>query len=367
MAISTLLSNWEEPDYRWKNTNSLHEMYCAGHLIEAGLAHRTATGSPFLFDVGRRFGDHILSLFGPGKRETYPGHQELELAFAALSKATDNSDYAELAQWMILTRGSRPSPYEAEINDPEVKRLASAAADLYFKNGQYEGGYSQDHKPLIESDRAVGHAVRAMYYYCGAVDCCYGSPGVSSALDSIWENLISKQMYITGGIGSSGSNEGFTVDYDLPNLNAYAETCAGIGLVFWAWRMHLATGKAVYIDVLERALYNAVLSGISLSTDHYFYDNPLESRGANVRQAWFSCACCPPNLARLLFSVQQYAISLRGEAAYLNIPLAGVYKVGGGDLKITSRYPWRGDFSLRFNGAGSLIVKVRKPEWCVGG
>jgi DUF1680 family protein len=188
-----------------------------------------------------------------------------------------------------------------------------------------------------------------------------------TALATIWDGLVSKRMYVTGGIGSSGRNEGFTDDYDLPNLDAYAETCAAIGLVYWAWRMFLVHRDSRYVDVLERALYNAVLSGVSLECDRYFYDNPLESDGRHERAPWFTCACCPPNIARLVMSVSQYALARSSDAAYVALPLSGEYDCGCARLSVSGNYPWSGDYGLRVDEADGLrVVALRVPEWSQG-
>ena len=355
------------PHMRWKSQNALHEMYCIGHLIEAGVAHYEATGDARLLDVGRRAADHVMSVFGPGKRLGYPDHQEIELAMVRLSHAIGDKKYAEYAAWLIGVRGSRPSPFEAELEDPEVVALTPGVRPLYVKDGRYDGAYAQDDLPLARQTRAVGHAVRAVYFYSGAVDTLAGDGPTMTALETIWDGLVSKRMYVTGGIGSSGRNEGFTDDYDLPNLDAYAETCAAIGLVYWAWRMFLVHRESRYIDVLERALYNAVLSGVSLECDRYFYDNPLESDGRHERAPWFTCACCPPNIARLVMSVSQYALASSSDAAYVALPLSGEYDCGCTRLSVSGKYPWSGDYGLRVEEvSGLLTVALRVPEWSQG-
>ncbi|MEX2242359.1 MAG: beta-L-arabinofuranosidase domain-containing protein [Fimbriimonadaceae bacterium] len=352
------------PDMRWKSLNALHEMYCIGHLIEAGVAHHEATGDARLLEVGRRAADHVMSVFGPGKRPGYPDHQEIELAMVRLSDAVGDEKYARYAGRLIAARGSRPSPFEAELDDPEVVALTPGVKPLYVKDGGYDGAYAQDDLPLAKQTRAVGHAVRAVYFYSGAVDTLEDDLPTMSALATIWDGLVSKRMYVTGGIGSSGRNEGFTDDYDLPNMDAYAETCAAIGLVYWAWRMFLVHRQSRYVDVLERALYNAVLSGVSLECDRYFYDNPLESDGRHERAPWFTCACCPPNIARLVLSVSQYALARSSDAVYVALPLSGEYDCGCARLSVSGNYPWSGDYELRVDEADGLrVVALREPEW----
>ena len=355
------------PEHRWRNLNGMHEMYCAGHLIEAGVAYYSATGERKLMDVGVRFADHVMSIFGPGKKLGYPGHQELELALVRLAGATGEQKYAEFAKWLTQARGTRPSPFEKELADSEVSGLLDGVAPLYIKNGKYDGAYAQDDVPLARQDRAVGHSVRAMYYYCGAVDCLGDDPPTMDAVKKIWDGLVSKQMYVTGGIGSSHRNEGFTIDYDLPNVDAYAETCAAIGLVFWGWRMYLLTGDTKYVDTLERALYNAVMSGVSADGKRYFYENPLESDGRHSRKPWYECACCPPNIARLVMSIGQYAVAASDCEISVAMPLAGRYETDCGTLSIKSNYPWGGSYILTVEKADGLKrVSLRRPEWADG-
>ncbi len=352
------------PGKQWKSLSAMHEMYCAGHLIEAGVALFDATGESRLLDAGRRFADHIMSVFGPSGRFGYPGHQELEIALVRLSSLTGEGKYADFARWLVLSRGRSPSPFEAELGDPEVCALSPGVRALFVKDGSYDGAYAQDDVPLVEQTRAVGHAVRAMYLYCGALDCMGGDSALLGALSRIWEGLVSGQMYVTGGIGSSERNEGFTSNYDLPNLDAYAETCAAVGLVMWAWRMHLATGSSQYVDVLERALFNSVLSGVSFSCDRYFYKNPLESDGRHSRKPFYACACCPPNVARQLLSVGQMAVcSGEGEIS-IAMPVAGTYVAGSATVDIESGYPWSGGFVVRLSevsGLNRLLLRV--PDW----
>jgi len=337
-------------------------------LIEAAVAHKEATGKARLLDTGRRAADCLVSVFGPGLRLGYPDHQESELALVRLAGATGEAKYREYAAWQTRARGSRPSSFEAELADPEVVALTPGVKPLYVKNGVYDGAYAQDDVPLVDQTRPVGHAVRAMYFYCGAVDSLGDDVPTMSALERIWTALVSRRMYVTGGIGSSGRNEGFTDDYDLPNLDAYAETCAGIGLVFWAWRMFLHSCNGRYVDVMERALYNAVLSGVSLKCDRYFYDNPLESEGRHERAAWFSCACCPPNIARLLMSIGQYVVGEGDGCVYVAMPVAGSFKTGCGTIEIDANYPWSGDFEVRVSAPlGLRRLGVRVPDWARSG
>ncbi len=352
------------PEMRWKSLSALHEMYCMGHLIEAAVSHFEATSKSRLLDVAKRCADHIMAQFPASGPPACGDHQELELALVRLSDVTGEEKYGDYARWQVQSRGTRPSRFEAELQDPAVVALTPGVKPLYIKDGVYDGAYAQDDMPLARQTRAVGHAVRAMYFYSGAVDTLADDEPTMTALHTIWDGLVSKQMYVTGGIGSSGRNEGFTDDYDLPNIDAYAETCAGIGLVYWAWRMFLVSGEGKFIDVLERALYNAVLSGVSESCDRYFYDNPLESDGRHERQPWFTCACCPPNIARLVMSIGQYAVASDEGTLYVAIPISGRYSSKAAEVAIEGDYPWTGDFSLRIARCDGLKrVALRRPDW----
>ncbi|HVL40176.1 MAG TPA: beta-L-arabinofuranosidase domain-containing protein, partial [Fimbriimonadaceae bacterium] len=226
------------PDLKWRNLGTMHEMYCGGHLIEAAVAHHQATGSRSLLDVATRFADHVMTVFGPGKRRGYCGHQEIELALVRLADHLDEPKYAEFARWMIEERGRRPSIIEAELKDEEAMKLSPWAPQFLLKDGHYRGDYAQDHAPVREHTEVVGHAVRAMYFYAAATELAPpDDQALGEALQTVWSNLTRKRMYLTGGIGPSAKNEGFTGDYDLPNTSAYAETCAAIGLAMWGRRL----------------------------------------------------------------------------------------------------------------------------------
>lgn len=359
------------PDMKWRNLNMMHEMYCGGHLIEAGVAVFECLGDRRLLDVSIRFADHVASVFGPGKRLGYCGHEEIELALLELSRVTGNATYRDLARWMVESRGSRPSPYEAELLDPDACSLWPGTGSLLVRDGHYIGEYSQDHAPIRDHTQVVGHAVRAMYFYIAAAELADGTSdeALEAALVRCWDNLTQKRMYVTGGIGPSASNEGFTADYDLPNLSAYAETCASCGLVFWGRKMLELTGNSEYADIVERALYNGVLSGISLSGDHYFYANPLESRGTHKRTPWFFCACCPPNIARLIGSLGRYVASVSDDRFYIHIPTGFRCQTTIADSKagieVESDYPWSGKVIIRFKLDVPVRFKLflRIPEW----
>ncbi len=357
------------PDQRWRNLSDKHEMYCLGHLIEAGVAYWEATGDDRLLRVARKAADHVESVFGPGLRKGYCGHEEIELALARLSDATGEALYRELGAWMVAQRGTRPSPFEEEVRGARRAEVGDTP-DRVEVEGTYDGSYFQDDTPLLHQREPVGHAVRAMYLYCGALD-CFGTTGYAAALEQIWDRLVSSRLYVTGGIGSSAKNEGFTEDFDLPNEGAYAETCAAIGLVMWASRMSRATGSSRYADVMERTLYNAVLSGVSMDATEYFYTNPLASRGGHLRQPWYDCACCPPNLARLLLSLERYAVSVKGDEVTIDLPIAMSldHEVGGVPVRIEvqSEYPWDGKVTLTVTSDAPvrMAIRVRKPEFSV--
>ncbi len=331
---------------------SMHEDYNAGHMIEAGVAYFNATGKRKLLDVCIKWADHFDALFGPGKRHWVTGHQELELALVKLYKVTKNEKYLELADWLLSERG---------------KKLAIGYTWTDWK----DTAYAQDVLPVKEQTQITGHAVRAMYMYTGAADVAAqtGDADYMKAMRTVWEDVVYRNMYITGGIGSAGSNEGFTVDYDLPNEQAYCETCASVGMVFWNQRMNALTGSAEYIDVLERSLYNGALDGLSLSGDRFFYGNPLASRGQHYRREWFGTACCPANIARLVASLGNYIYAKSDEAIYVNlfvgsnttIPL----KNGNVNVKMETNYPWEGKVKLMIDPAkkSKFRLSLRIPGW----
>jgi DUF1680 family protein len=331
---------------------SMHEDYNAGHMIEAGVAYFNATGKRKLLDVCIKWADHFDALFGPGKRDWVTGHQELELALVKLYKVTKNEKYLKLADWLLSERG---------------KKLAKGYTWTDWK----DTAYAQDVLPVKQQTQITGHAVRAMYMYTGAADVAAqtGDADYIKAMRTVWEDVVYRNMYITGGIGSAGSNEGFSVDYDLPNEQAYCETCASVGMVFWNQRMNAMTGNAEYIDVLERSLYNGALDGLSLSGDRFFYGNPLASRGQHQRREWFGTACCPANIARLVASLGNYIYAKSDDAIYVNlfvgsnttIPL----KSGIVGVKMETNYPWDGKVKLTINPEkkSKFKIYIRIPGW----
>ncbi|NWF86133.1 MAG: glycoside hydrolase family 127 protein [Bryobacteraceae bacterium] len=348
----------KEPGKRWVNLRDNHELYCAGHLIEAAVAHFQATGKRNLLNVATKFADHIDSVFGPPpKRMGYPGHPEIELALVKLWRVTGERRYFELARFFVESRGQK---FFATEHQTPLER--------------YDGSYWQDDVPIYDHQNIKGHAVRACYLFSGVTDVARetGDVKLLKMLNRVWRNTTERNLYLTGGIGPSAHNEGFTVDYDLPNLTAYQETCATIALAQWNHRLALLYGDAKYADIVERALYNGVLAGVSRNGERFFYVNPLESRGNHHRSEWFGCACCPPNVARTLASLGGYAYATSADALYVNLYIQGAVKatVAGESLKlhVTTEYPWSGVVILKPEPAKptSLELRLRVPEWCRG-
>jgi DUF1680 family protein len=354
-----------EPDKRWTNLRDKHELYCAGHLIEAAVAHYQATNKRALLDTLCRYADHIDATFGreAGQQRGYCGHEEIELALIKLYRVTHEARYLRLAQYFIDERGAQPHYF-----DQEAVARGDDPRNYWAKTHEY----TQSHKPVREQSEVVGHAVRAMYLYCGMADVARetGDTALLAACERLWQHVTSKRLYLTGGIGPSSRNEGFTADYDLPDETAYAETCAAIGLVFFAQRMLHATGDGQYADVMERALYNGALSGVSLDGKRFFYENPLASRGAHHRQGWFDCACCPPNIARMLASIGGYIYSQGEHDAWVHL-----YAQGEGRLNLnghevmlrqTTCYPWDGKVQIELPMAAPMTFRLhlRVPSWC---
>ncbi|MBR1609062.1 MAG: glycoside hydrolase family 127 protein [Kiritimatiellae bacterium] len=364
-----------EPEKRWSNLHECHELYCAGHLIEAAVAHFEATGERFFLDAMRRYADCIAKTFGRkrGQKRGYPGHEELELALCRLADATGERKYLDLAAYFVDERGRKPNYY--------VK-----------KEGWQEGRltYLQAHEPPREQREAVGHAVRWAYLCCGMADvaAATGDAGLFDACRAMWENATGRRMLVTGGIGTTREGEAFERDFKLGNLTAYAESCAAIGLALFSRRMHEITGEGRYLDVLERALYNGIPSGISLSGDRFFYQNPLASNADSPydreRQSWFSCSCCPTNFARFWPQAAQLCWALSPGEVRLCVPAASELKLENGlCLKVESRYPYDGKVAVRVSGdarpagtsAGAqarsaarslapFALSLRIPDWC---
>lgn len=346
------------PDKKWTNLRDWHELYCAGHLFEAAVAHFQATGKRNLLQVATRFADHIDALFGaaPGKRIGYPGHPEIELALVKLWRVTGEHRYFDLARFFIENRGQKF--YAREHSTPLDK---------------YDGSYWQDDVPIYDHQNIKGHAVRAAYLLSGAVDVAAetGDQRLLAMIDRVWRNTAHKNTYVTGGIGPSAQNEGFTVDYDLPNATAYQETCASVAMVLWNYRLALLYGDAKYADALERALYNGVLAGVSRDGRRFFYVNPLESQGNHHRSDWFGCACCPPNVARTVASVGGYLYAVADDSFWVNLYAASTVRatLRGKELsmRVTTDYPWDGRVTLELEPDAPLrfALHLRVPGWCL--
>ena len=342
------------PDKRYSDM-SMHEDYNNGHLIEAAVAYYEATGKRKLLDVAIRWADHFDRIFGPGKRHWVTGHQELELALVKLYRTTGEKRYLALADWLLSERGHRH-------------------AVGYTWSQWKDTAYAQDLVPVKEQREITGHAVRAMYLYTGAADVAThtGDTGYLHAMRRVWEDVVYRNMYVTGGIGSAGSNEGFSTDYDLPNEQAYCETCASVGMVFWNQRMNALTRNTEYIDVLERSLYNGALDGLSLSGDRFFYGNPLASRGQHQRREWFGTACCPSNIARLVASLGSYLYASDDDGIYVNLFVQSETQININQnnvaIQMKTNYPWNGAMSLQIDPSApdSFVIRIRIPGWLSG-
>src|SRR5262245_4003887 len=354
-----------EPARKWTNLRDWHELYCLGHMIEAAVAHNQATGKTNLLDIVCRQLDLVMRLFGPneGQKRGYCGHEEIELALVKLYRLTGDRRYFDLARYFIDERGRQPHYF-----DIEARARGADPADYWHETYQY----NQSHVPVREQDRVVGHAVRAMYLYCAMADLAAetGDDALLAACRRLWADLNGKRLYATGGLGPSEANEGFTTEYDLPNETAYAETCASVGLVFWAHRMALLEGDGRYGDVMEQALYNNALSGLSLDGERFFYDNPLASRGNHHRWIWHRCPCCPPNIARLIASLGSHVYSTApGElAVHLYAESSAGFEIDGVALTVrqTTTYPWQGAVEIAVEPATpvELTLRLCLPGWC---
>jgi len=336
---------------RWTDMEK-HEDYCAGHLVEAGIAYYNTTGKDELLNVAIRLIDHIDSTFRKSNRNWVSGHQEIELALMRLYHHTQQRKYLELAEWFLEQRGHGygKGVIWDQWNDPE---------------------YCQDKMPLKQQTEITGHAVRAMYMYTGAADVAAvtNDVGYVNAMNTIWEDVVYRNMYVTGGIGAQGRNEGFGADYDLPNELAYCETCASVGMVFWNQRMHMLTGNSKFMDILERSLYNAALDGLSLSGDRFFYGNPLASKGNHQRREWFGTACCPANIARLVASLGNYIYSYNQNSVWINLYIGSEAVVPFQNqlmgLAMQTNYPWQGKTVITITDAPKkqVSIKLRIPGW----
>ncbi len=336
---------------RWVNLDDSHELYNLGHLYEGAVAYFEATGKKNFLDIALKSADFVVKTFGPGEgqQKRVPGHEEIEMGLVKLYRLTNKMKYLDLAKFFIDQRGN------------------AAGHELY-------GEYSQDHKPVLEQTEAVGHSVRATYLYSGMADIAAlaGDPSYMKTLDAVWKDIVEKKLYLTGGIGAAGGIEGFGPAYDLRNPSGYAETCATIAYALWNWRMALYYGDAKYMDLFERATYNAFLSGYGMSGDLFFYPNPLASFGQQERTPWFECACCPPNVARFIAELGGFAYAVEKDRIYVNLYVQGSADAATSAGKVTltqkTDYPWNGDVRIEIAPAkpAALTLLLRIPEWATG-
>lgn len=341
---------------RWSNLAVSHELYNVGHLYEAAVAHFQATGKRSLLNVALKNANLLCETFGPGKLQEPPGHQEIEIGLVKLFRVTGDEKYLRLAQFFVDIRGR---------------------ADTH----KLRGPSQQDHALIFEQTEAVGHAVRAGYFYSGVADVAAltGNAEYTRAIDRLWEDVVLRKLHLTGGIGARPQGEAFGAAYELPNASAYLETCAAIANAFWNHRMFLLHGDAQYVDVLERVIYNGFLSGVALSGDRFFYPNPLESdgkakfnQGSNERAPWFGCSCCPVNVVRFIPSIAGYIYATRGDELFVNLFIGGsaTARVGERSVKLTqdTRYPWDGTVKLTIDPdrAAEFVVNLRIPGWVLG-
>jgi DUF1680 family protein len=339
---------------RWTNMD-LHEMYCAGHFIQAAIAIYRTSAAQTALDAACRLADHLDATFGPaseGKRETSDGHPEIELALVELYRTTREPRYLRLADFLLTVRGHQ--------------KVGTKPFD------RFDAAYHQDHLPYRELHEVVGHAVRMLYLAAGATDLWLetGDAALKRVIDAQWQNMTQKRMYVSGGIGSRWNGEDFGVDYELPNETAYTETCAAIASVMWNWRLLQGTCEARYADLMEWTLYNAVMPGLSLSGNEYFYQNPLANDGKHRRSPWFGCACCPPNVARLLAQLGGYVSSVDADSLWIHTYIQGDIDVTGHGLEaavqVTTEYPWDGTVRIKIVRGGQYGLKLRIPSWASG-
>ncbi|MFC0268071.1 glycoside hydrolase family 127 protein [Kushneria aurantia] len=381
------ICNTAEP--RWSNLCECHELYCAGHMIEAAVAYFEATGKRRLLEVMCRFVEHIDAVFGheAGQIAGYDGHPEIELALMRLYEVTGNERHLALCRFFVDERGRQPHFYDREWEKRGgTHHDFGAGGDGVQPFMLHDKGYSQAHLPVYEQDRAVGHAVRFVYLCTGMAQLAQhsGDERLMAACRRLWDNMATRQLYVTGGIGAQAPRESFTCDFDLPNDAIYGETCAAIGLMFLARQMLMVETDRRYADVMERSLYNNVLAGMALDGQHFFYVNPLEVDpkvlGDNlvlqhvkpVRQRWFTCACCPPNLARLIASLDRYVVGCADNTAFVHLYIGGDYALplADGTLRLhqQSELPWGSNVSMtvQADNAVNATLALRIPAWAAG-
>jgi hypothetical protein len=365
--LNSHIVTWR-PRHRFKNLRDLHELYCAGHLIEAGVVHRRATGKETLLDIVTRFADYLTTVFGAGSGQLpgYCGHPEIELALIRLYRLTGKERYLHLSRFFVEQRGTKPHYFDREA----VERMDSIPFRPNHPVSPY--AYMQAHEPLRQQREVVGHAVRAMYLYSAAADLAYElkDDELAGVCRNFWQDLCRSKLYLTGGLGSSAENEGFTQDYDLPNLESYAETCAAIGLLFWAHRMVHIDLDSRYTDMMERSLYNGVLAGLGIDGKSFFYHNPLASDGSHHRVVWpWWCPCCPANLARLVLSLSGYLYSSSSRAIAIHhyVSSNAQFTIDGQEARFSaeSNFPFDGAASIRFEETPRTPFEVvlRVPGW----
>ncbi|WP_105614710.1 glycoside hydrolase family 127 protein [Vallitalea okinawensis] len=348
----------EEPEGRWTNLDR-HEMYCGGHLIEAAVAYYQSTGKRNFLDIACKLVDHYMDTFGPDKRNWVPGHEEIELALVRLYEVTGEEKHLRFAYWLLEQRGKGYGSNEGDVKfEPTAEHISHPE-------------YYQNNVPVKDIEKVVGHAVRAMYLYTGMADVSkYVNTDYEHALRRVWDNVVNKNLYITGGIGPSKKNEGFTVDYDLPNKTAYCETCAGIGLTLWNARMSWLEGHGKYMDVVERSLYNNIIAGWALGGDTFFYVNPLAADGTHNRKPWYNTACCPTNLCRFIPSIGQYIYCIDNDEVVVNLFIDSEVEMAykGHNLRLIQEttYPVSSVIKLRpeYEGKEPVQCRLRVPEWC---
>lgn len=364
----------KEPEHKWQNLQECHELYCSGHMIEAAVAYHQATGKDTLLQVMCKNADLICSRFGKGKTQGIPGHQEIELALLRLYRVTGKQAYMDTAKYFLEERGKDPN-FFAQEHDKRGWQ--------HFGMDPHDRKYAQNHAPVKEQDKAVGHSVRAVYMYTAMADLAAqsGDQEMYDACRRLWDNIVQRQMYITGGIGSTAHGEAFTVDYDLPNDTIYAETCASVAMVFFARRMLEMEPRGEYADIMEKELYNGVLSGMQLDGTRFFYVNPLEvvpgisGELAGYRHVlpqrpnWYACACCPPNVSRLMTSLGRYAWGESDNTVYAHLFMGGeaaFTKAANVKISCSSEYPRTGKVQYRISAqaAAQFRFAVRIPGWC---
>lgn len=371
-------------DKRWEDLRLEHQMYNAGHFFEMAVEHQHLNGEPKVIDSAKRFADHIDGIFGPNKRYDVDGHQEVELALIKLYRGTGERRYLDLAKFFLDERGyahgTERKPFDPKTQvlptAPEGKLTPEQKREFWHARLRLRNGRMQDHKPVVDQHEAVGHAVRAGYMYSAMADILRftEAPGYENALDHLWDDVVGRKMYITGGLGTGQyDDEGFGDAYLLPNDSAYNESCAAIAHVFWQYRMNLLKGQSKYADMMELALYNGVLSGISISGDHFFYQNPLASENGGPRDSWIGLSCCPTNLSRIFPQIGGLVYAQSKKQVLVNLYAAGTAKLqmdDGSTLKLTQQteYPWDGKVRLTVDPAQAtdFSLKLRIPGWAIG-